>query len=103
MVFILRCPKYSTAKNSFLEQVEEQEFLTEILNNMKVSPEKAEEAAVIIQTAYRQFKEKREKQRELLKGMVDWRIAARSAIYLYKKTGVTKEEANRAATLIKVR
>lgn len=64
--------------------------------------EKAEEAAVIIQTAYRQFKEKQEKQRELLKGMVDWRIAARSAIYLYKKTGVTKEEANRAATLIKV-
>lgn len=70
---------------------------------MQVSPEKAEEAAIIIQTAYRQFKEKQEKQRELLKGLVDWRIAARSAIYLYKKTGVTKEEANRAATLIKVR
>lgn len=33
--------------------------------------------------------------------MVDWRVAARSAIRLYRKTGVTNEEANRAATLIK--
>lgn len=41
-------------------------------------------------------------ERELLSGMVDWRVAARSAIRLYRKTGVTYEEANRAATLIKV-
>lgn len=33
--------------------------------------------------------------------MIDWRAAARSAIRLYRRTGVTNEEANRAATLIK--
>lgn len=69
---------------------------------MQIMPEKAEEAAVVIQNAYKRFKERQENQQELLKGMIDWRIAARSAIYLYKRTGVTKEEAHRAATLIKV-
>lgn len=47
------------------------------------------------------FKERKEREKELLAGMVDWRVAARSAIRLYRKTGVTNEEANRAATLIK--
>lgn len=82
--------------------MEEEEFLAEVMENIKIMPEKAEEAAISIQNAYRQFKERQEKQREVLKGVIDWRIAARSAIYLYKKTGVTKEEAHRAATLIKV-
>lgn len=47
------------------------------------------------------FKERKEREKRLLAGMVDWRVAARSAIHLYRKTGVTNEEANRAATLIK--
>lgn len=34
--------------------------------------------------------------------MIDWRVAARSTMRLYRKTEVTIEEANRAASLIKV-
>lgn len=45
---------------------------------------------------------KREKERELGLGIIDWRIAARSAIHLYRRTGVTPDEANRAACLIQV-
>ncbi|KAH1026324.1 hypothetical protein HUJ05_010862 [Dendroctonus ponderosae] len=52
-------------------------------------------------TATTGFKERKEREKLLLAGMVDWRVAARSAIHLYRKTGVTNEEANRAATLIK--
>lgn len=87
---------------TILEQVEEEEFITDVMETIHLLPEKAEEAVIVIQNAYKQFKERQERQSELLKGMIDWRIAARSAIYLYKKTGVTAEEANRAATLIKV-
>lgn len=86
----------------YLEQVEEANLVNVILEEAEVSAERAEEAASIIQSAYRNFKEKRDKEKSMLLGMVDWRVAARNAIYLYKKTGVTNEEANRAATLIKV-
>lgn len=60
-----------------------------------------EEAARIIQRSYRSCRERKEREQDLLYGMVDWRVAARSTIALYRKTGVTYEEANRAATLIK--
>lgn len=89
-------------RSNFAEQVEEANVINEILDAVMVSAEQAEEAAVIIQTAYRNFKQKREREKDLLRGAVDWRAAARSAILLYRKTGVTNEEANRAATLIKV-
>lgn len=49
------------------------------------------------------FKERKQFERNLLENMLDWRVAARSAIHLYRKTGVSKEEADRAATLIKAR
>lgn len=38
---------------------------------------------------------------DILDGTIDWRVAARSAIQLYRKTGVSPEEAKRAANLIK--
>lgn len=44
---------------------------------------------------------RQQRQAQLLKGIVDWRVAARSAIRLYRKTGVSPEEAKRAANLIK--
>lgn len=50
---------------------------------------------------YLRFKERKEREKNLLAGVIDWRAAARSAIRLYRRTGVTNEEANRAATLIK--
>lgn len=40
-------------------------------------------------------------QSNILYGTIDWRVAARSAIQLYRKTGVSPEEAKRAAGLIK--
>lgn len=75
--------------------------VTDIIHEADIPEEYGEEAALIIQHAYRAFKERHTKEKELLFGMVDWRVAARSAIRLYRKTGVTHEEANRAATLIK--
>ncbi|KAL1497938.1 hypothetical protein ABEB36_008818 [Hypothenemus hampei] len=80
---------------------EEEQVITDILTELHVSSEKAEVAALVIQGAYRRFKQRKEREAELLSGLVDWRVAARSAIHLYRKTGVTNEEANRAATLIK--
>ncbi|CAH1176298.1 unnamed protein product [Phaedon cochleariae] len=83
------------------EEFDEINIISDIINEADISPEQGEEAARIIQRAYREFKVRKEKERELLSGMIDWRVAARSAIYLYRQTGVTNEEANRAATLIK--
>ncbi|KAJ8980105.1 hypothetical protein NQ317_008566 [Molorchus minor] len=83
------------------KEIEEANIISNIINEANITPEQAEEAALIIQRAFRAFKLRREKERELLSGMIDWRIAARSAIQLYRRTGVTNEEANRAATLIK--
>lgn len=80
---------------------EEEDFMKKIFNQIKVSADKVEQAVIIIQTAWRNFKERQEREKKMLFGMVDWRIAARSAIMLYRKTGVTMYEANRAATLIK--
>ncbi|XP_065156998.1 unconventional myosin-IXAa-like [Atheta coriaria] len=83
------------------EMGEEEDFMKKIFNQIKVSADKVEQAVIIIQTAWRNFKERQEREKKMLFGMVDWRIAARSAIMLYRKTGVTMYEANRAATLIK--
>ncbi|KAJ8919112.1 hypothetical protein NQ315_012097 [Exocentrus adspersus] len=82
-------------------EVEEINVVSDVIHQADISEELAEDAAKIIQNAYRRFKIRRDQERELLSGMVDWRVAARSAIRLYRKTGVTHEEANRAATLIK--
>ncbi|CAH1978338.1 unnamed protein product [Acanthoscelides obtectus] len=82
-------------------EIEEANMVLHILDEAQIGPEKGEASAIIIQRAYRNFKQRRDMERELLSGMIDWRVAARSAIYLYRKTGVTNEEANRAATLIK--
>lgn len=60
-----------------------------------------DDAARIIQRAYREFKEREAREKDLLRGIVDWRVAAKSTINLYRRTGVTFAEANRAATLIK--
>ncbi|ERL85856.1 uncharacterized protein LOC109545291 [Dendroctonus ponderosae] len=83
------------------EDTEEHNVVAGILTEIQLAPEQAEIAAIVIQQAYRRFKERKEREKLLLAGMVDWRVAARSAIHLYRKTGVTNEEANRAATLIK--
>ncbi|KAK9737061.1 hypothetical protein QE152_g11007 [Popillia japonica] len=80
---------------------EEQEIVANIMEEYGDVIENEEAAARIIQDAFRMFKAKHDKEKEMLSGMIDWRVAARSAMYLYRKSGVTYEEANRAATLIK--
>lgn len=80
---------------------EEEEFVREVLNEANVGDEMRHEAARIIQAAFRKFKKRQEYEKDLLFGMVDWRIAARHTISLYRNAGVSEEEANRAATLIK--
>ncbi|XP_018576710.1 uncharacterized protein LOC108915219 [Anoplophora glabripennis] len=92
---------YAGTEGTEPDEVEEINIISDIINEADIPPEIGEQAATIIQNAYRKFKIRRDKERELLSGMVDWRVAARSAIRLYRKTGVTYEEANRAATLIK--
>lgn len=80
---------------------EEQEFLESVMEEIDVEHMYLDAAARIIQKAYREFKEREARERDLLRGMVDWRVAARATIQLYRRTGVTYAEANRAATLIK--
>lgn len=82
-------------------EVETANIISNIINEAEIPPEIGEEAARIIQNAYKDYKHRREHEKELLNGMIDWRVAARSAIRLYRKTGVTTEEASRAANLIK--
>ncbi|KAK9875021.1 hypothetical protein WA026_005831 [Henosepilachna vigintioctopunctata] len=72
-----------------------------ILEEAHITKERAHSASIIVQKAYRSFMQREQHRRELLSGFIDWRVAARSAIALYRKTGVTYEEAHRAATLIK--
>ncbi|XP_023027434.2 uncharacterized protein [Leptinotarsa decemlineata] len=91
----------SFAFDRLSEEVEEVNIISDIIDEAKISPEKGEQAAIIIQHAYQNFKRRKQKEKELLSGIIDWRVAARSAIKLYRRTGVTNEEANRAATLIK--
>ncbi|KAL3277161.1 hypothetical protein HHI36_012513 [Cryptolaemus montrouzieri] len=76
-------------------------IVAEILEEANISLENAENAAMIIQKAFRSFLQRRDREKQLLGGMIDWRVAARSAIALYRKTGATYQEAHRAATLIK--
>lgn len=83
------------------ELEDEQDIVTNILDQYGEYVENEEAAADIIQRAFREFRDRHDREKQLLSGMVDWRVAARSAIYLYRKTGVTYEEANRAANLIK--
>lgn len=80
---------------------EENDFIDEIMQEAEVPTNIYDEAARIIQRSYRSCRERKEREQDLLYGMVDWRVAARSTIALYRKTGVTYEEANRAANLIK--
>lgn len=83
------------------EQDEEEAFIREVLEESKIDEEYTNDAARIIQAAYRKFKKRQEYEKDLLFGMVDWRVAARHTISLYRNAGVSEEEANRAATLIK--
>ena len=76
-------------------------MISYILKQSEPYHQNEEAAAEIIQRAFRAFKKRHDNEKKLLAGMIDWRVAARSAIHLYRKTGVTYEEANRAATLIK--
>ncbi|XP_030761977.1 uncharacterized protein LOC115886813 [Sitophilus oryzae] len=92
---------YPRRRSTGSSEVEEANIVHEVLYKANIDPEQAEMAARIIQQAYRRFKEREEHEKKLLAGLIDWRIAARSAIRLYRHTGVTNEEANRAATLIK--
>ncbi|XP_018332044.1 uncharacterized protein LOC108741670 isoform X2 [Agrilus planipennis] len=90
-----------TYQKEISDQIEEANLLTDIITEAGITPDQAEAAAEIIQRAWRDFKRKHEREKYLLSGIIDWRIAARSAIRLYRSTGVTYEEANRAATMIK--
>lgn len=77
------------------------EFLESITEDLDIENMQSADAALIIQRAYQDFKEREAREKDLLRGIVDWRVAARSTIQLYRRTGVTFAEANRAATLIK--
>ncbi|CAH1115454.1 unnamed protein product [Psylliodes chrysocephalus] len=83
------------------EYVDEANMISDILSDVELEEGAMQESIAIIQRAYRRFKQRKETEKTLLTGMIDWRIAARSAIKLYRQTGVTNEEARRAATLIK--
>lgn len=83
------------------EQVEKSRVVEMALDEAKVDPELAEQAAMIIQNAWHDYRDRVMREKGLVLGMVDWRVAARSTMRLYKTTRVTMEEANRAATLIK--
>lgn len=83
------------------EQVEKSKVVEMALDEAKVDPELAAEAATIIQNAWHDYRDRVMREKGLVLGMVDWRVAARSTMRLYKTTGATVEEANRAATLIK--
>lgn len=78
-------------------------IVMEILDEANLAREDAEGAVMIIQKAFRSFLQRRNREMELLGGIIDWRVAARSAIALYRKTGATYQECHRAATLIKVK
>ncbi|CAG9862486.1 unnamed protein product [Phyllotreta striolata] len=81
--------------------VDEANIITTILAEAAIDDEYVQASTSIINMAYKKFKLRKEAEKQLLSGMIDWRIAARSAIKLYRQTGVTNEEVNRAATLIK--
>lgn len=83
------------------EPFEEGDIVTDVLEQCELAQEQQQEAATIIQRAFRIFKQRQDRAKDLLHGMVDWRVAARSTMRLYRKLDVTYEEANRAATLIK--
>ncbi|XP_022910721.2 uncharacterized protein [Onthophagus taurus] len=83
------------------EEEEEHQLIIDILHQFGDYFDQDNAAIPIIQRAFREFKLRHLRERQMLAGIVDWRVAARSAIYLYRHTGVTMEEANRAATLIK--
>ncbi|KAF5298624.1 hypothetical protein FQR65_LT09720 [Abscondita terminalis] len=89
--------KYSLSPEPF----QETDLTLEIMGEFELPDPQKEQAALIIQRAFRLFKQREDRARDLLMGMVDWRIAARSTMRLYRKLDVTFEEANRAATLIK--
>lgn len=87
-------------EEEFVED-EEDKFVGEVLALVEMDDEQRVNAAKIIKAAYKKFKKKQEEEKDLLYGMVDWRIAASHTISLYRHTGVSEWEANRAATLIK--
>lgn len=98
--YLRDCPVVYGPEDEVVE-IEEANIVSTIIDTAQVPIEIGEEAARIIQHAYRNFKQRREKEKELLCGVIDWRVAARSAIRLYRRLNVTNEEASRAATLIK--
>lgn len=83
------------------EEVEKSKVVEMALDEAKVDSELAEQAATIIQNAWYDYRDRVMREKGLVLGMVDWRVAARSTMRLYKTTGATIDEANRAATLIK--
>ncbi|KAK4883144.1 hypothetical protein RN001_006463 [Aquatica leii] len=92
---------YLTISSLIIEPFEEGDIVTDVLEQCELAQEQQQEAATIIQRAFRIFKQRQDRAKDLLHGMVDWRVAARSTMRLYRKLDVTYEEANRAATLIK--
>lgn len=83
------------------EEFEEERFVQEVLNEADIDDGARNKAARIIQAAYRKFRRRQDLEKDLFFGMVDWRVAAKHTISLYRKAGVSEWEANRAATLIK--
>ncbi|EFA12374.1 hypothetical protein TcasGA2_TC002080 [Tribolium castaneum] len=76
-------------------------MIARIIEEAGITEGQVHAAAVVIQHAFRAFKARQQREAQLLSGIVDWRVAARSAIRLYRKSGVSPEEAKRAANLIK--
>jgi hypothetical protein len=80
---------------------DEDTVVARIIEEAGISEAQVQAAAVVIQNAFRAFKNRQQREAQLLSGIIDWRVAARSAIRLYRRTGVSPEEAKRAANLIK--
>ena len=85
----------------FAVKEDEDAIVAKIIEDAQVSEAQVQAAAAVIQSAFKMYKKRQQREAQLLSGIIDWRVAARSAIKLYRKSGVSPEETKRAANLIK--
>lgn len=90
--------KHLRRKATRHEALEREPLLQKIIKKTGMSYVTVENAVRIIQRAYRMFKFRRMKESP---DVVDWRKAFVRTMEIYRKSRITQEEANRAATLIK--
>lgn len=83
------------------EKLKEFEILQRIIQMTKVKPAEAVKAAVVIQSAFREYMERQMLEDKICKETgVNWQKAARHTMELYAKTKPTETQKQQAATLI---